>query len=168
MTTHSLQELSDREEIRSVLALFCRAVDRRDRELLRSLYHPDATDDHLVVSGPVDVFIDWAMGALSGATVTEHNLGTVIIALDGDVAYVESYYELLRGESAEDVEDGEYLVMSGGRYVDRFERRNDGPWLIANRVLMREWWRRDLIVGQGGVSYRRGSRDRNDPAYQRD
>lgn len=166
MTTYSLQELSDREEIRSVLALYCRAVNRLDRELLRSLYHPDATDDHLAVNGLVDDFIDWALGVLSAASFSMHSVGTVIIELHGDVAYAESYYESERGEPAEDGVDGEYLVMSGGRYVDRFERRDDGPWRIAKRMLMVEWIRRDLVPIAAGL--RRGPRNRNDPAYQRD
>jgi hypothetical protein len=166
-TGDALQQLVDREEIRQVLALYCRAVDRLDRELLRSLYHPDATDDHVAVSGPVENFIEWAFGVLSADTFAMHSLGTVIIELDGDVAYVESYYENLRGQPAGEGEDGEYLIMSGGRYVDRFERRDGGPWLIASRVLMREWFRRDLIAPQSLMGFRRGERNRDDPAYSR-
>jgi hypothetical protein len=102
---------------------------------------------------------------LSACSFSTHSVGTVIIELDGDVAYVESYYETERGEPAEAGVDGEYLVMSGGRYVDRFERRDGGPWRIAKRVLMVEWSRRDLVPIAEGL--RRGPMDRSDPAYQR-
>ena len=34
--------------------------------------------------------------------------------------------------------EGEPMSVSGGRYVDRFERR-DGRWAIAARVCVRDW-----------------------------
>ena len=46
-----VEELIARQEITDVLHRYCRAVDRRDPDLLRSVYHPDATDDHGVYAG---------------------------------------------------------------------------------------------------------------------
>jgi hypothetical protein len=163
-----MQELLDKEEIRGVLHAYCRAVDRLDAELLRSLYHPDATDDHIAVRGSVDDFIRWAWEAMATDTFVIHNIGTSIIELEGDVAYAETYYESLRGQSDDTVGGGEYLLMSGGRYIDRFERRDGGPWRIADRVLYREWVRRDLVPAEQAVGLRRGPRDRSDLAYRRD
>ena len=153
-----LSALLDRDEIRGVLNLYCRAIDRRDERLLRSLFHPDATDDHIAVSGPSENFFSWVYGELAGDTFVMHNLGTTIIEIDGDVAHVESYYESVRGQPA-DV--GEWLLMSGGRYIDRFERREGGPWLIASRTLFREWSRRDLIPPEQANGIKRGSSVQN-------
>lgn len=160
-----LQRLLHREEIRGVLHAYCRAIDRLDAELMRSLYHEDATDDHIAVKGSVEEFIRWAFEATADDTFIMHNLGTVNIELAGDVAYVETYYESLRGQPAE---EGECLLRSGGRYIDRFERRDGGPWLIASRVLLREWARRQLVGPEEAAGLRRGRRDRTDLAYKRD
>jgi hypothetical protein len=61
-----LRKLSDRQEILDCIHRYCRAIDRFDRELLISVYHPDAIDDHgLFVGGPKE-FADWAIGLFSG------------------------------------------------------------------------------------------------------
>lgn len=39
-------EISAHIEIQQVLFRYCRGVDRGDKELLRSVYHPGATDNH--------------------------------------------------------------------------------------------------------------------------
>jgi SnoaL-like domain len=41
-----LAHLLDESAIRQLLARYSRAIDRRDYELLRSCYHPDAVDEH--------------------------------------------------------------------------------------------------------------------------
>lgn len=46
-----VREQRDRSEIWQVLMNYCRGVDRLDRELLLSCYHPDATDDHGIFMG---------------------------------------------------------------------------------------------------------------------
>jgi hypothetical protein len=42
----ALQQLIDKLEIHEVLTRYCRGIDRCDAELLESVYHPDATDNH--------------------------------------------------------------------------------------------------------------------------
>ena len=41
-----IQEIIDKDAIRELVASYCRAADRHDNELMRSLYHEDAFDDH--------------------------------------------------------------------------------------------------------------------------
>jgi len=48
MTESALEELVARNAITEVLYRYCRGVDRRDWELLRSCYHPEAQDDHAI------------------------------------------------------------------------------------------------------------------------
>jgi hypothetical protein len=56
----------------------------------------------------------------------------------------------------------------GLRYVDRFERRGDGPWLIAKRVCV---WDYAYAVHDDRwhlpPSYVPGRVGRDDPSYQR-
>jgi hypothetical protein len=55
------------DAILEVLALYCRAIDRCDAELLRRLYWPEAIEDRGYFSGDRDAFVAWdafAFGAL--------------------------------------------------------------------------------------------------------
>ena len=60
-------ELWDREAIRDCLHRYARGVDRFDRELILSAFHPDALDEHGKFVGTPDEFVDWALGQHSGA-----------------------------------------------------------------------------------------------------
>ena len=68
----------------------------------------------------------------------QHCLFNHFCDLDGDVAHTETYYMFV-GMNRE----GEPLVMSGGRYIDRFEKR-DGRWAVAARLCVRDWAPRAL------------------------
>ena len=41
-----VQQVADRQALTELVALYCRAVDRRDFALLEQLYHPEAVHDH--------------------------------------------------------------------------------------------------------------------------
>ena len=45
-----IQEVLDKESIRELVHLYCRAADRHDHELMRELYHEDAYDCLLYTS----------------------------------------------------------------------------------------------------------------------
>ena len=45
-----------RAEIRDAMFRYCRGVDRADRALIRSAYHPDAHDKHGKYDGPSHAF----------------------------------------------------------------------------------------------------------------
>lgn len=126
--------MNDQDEIRDCLTRYCRGMDRWDRELAKSAYHDDAVDDHVGFAGPVDEFFDWAFGYHSGQVRHQHFISNISIDLDGDVAHTETYY-LFVGTP---IEEGAPLTVTGGRYVDRFERR-DGRWAIAARACLPEW-----------------------------
>jgi hypothetical protein len=165
MTTTTVEQLCDRQEIADVLLRYARGIDRFDLELVRSCYHPDAYDDHGDVKGSVDVFLAGAATFLPRFEATMHFLGNMLIELDGDVAraetYAIAYHRQLLGDGAgrDDV--------SGIRYVDRFERR-DGAWKIAYRVVVTEWRRVDPVPAgrvRGGGAGQWGSRDGADAIY---
>jgi hypothetical protein len=130
----TVRELRDRQEIHECLMRYSRAVDRLDRDLLLSVYHEDAIDDHGMFVGDREEFADWVV-AMHGSTHLSHQhcLFNHTCELDGDVAHTETYY-MFAGMNRE----GAPLSMSGGRYLDRFERR-DGRWAIAARVCVRDW-----------------------------
>ena len=53
-----VRETHDRQAIHALVCNVSRAIDRQDRELLLSCFHPDALDDHgMFVGGPADFFL---------------------------------------------------------------------------------------------------------------
>lgn len=134
-----LQELIDREEIYQLSCVYCRGLDRLDRDLLRSVYFDDATDDRGNIQGGPDPFCDYAIGALTQCDHTHHQLGNTLIEIEGDIAFGELYFTAQhRLPTTED--DQELTLFIAGRYVDRYERR-DGVWKIAHRTELNDWCR---------------------------
>jgi ketosteroid isomerase-like protein len=129
-----LRDLHDRQAIRDVIYRYCRGVDRMDRAVLLSAYHPDAIDDHgLFVGGP-EAFADWAFG-LHGQVqyAHQHIITNHVCEIEGDVAHTETYW-MFAGMHRE----GNRLTIGGGRYIDRMEKRA-GQWKIAARKCVPEW-----------------------------
>ena len=58
--TAELQELVDRQKIYHVLTSYCRALDRCDVELMKSVYWEDGYDDHGVFESQQGQDLDWA------------------------------------------------------------------------------------------------------------
>lgn len=155
--------LQDRQEILDCLNRYCRGLDRLDPELLASAYHPDALDNHYTFVGGVEAFVPYAIEIESRFHATHHGITSHNCEIDADSAHCESYvYWCLRRK------DRDAITCGGGRYVDRFERRNS-QWRIAVRRVFMDWsyevsaeaWNKDrhwFIVG---------SRDRADASYAR-
>ena len=59
MTADGLKQLLNKERIKDNLVSYCRGVDRREWDLVREAYHPDAYDDHGGYKGNVDGFMEW-------------------------------------------------------------------------------------------------------------
>lgn len=129
-----LQDLTDRADILDCMYRYARGMDRRDRALLRSAYHDDAVDDHVGFVGPVDEFIDWAFAYHAAQTRHQHYLMNHTAEVNGDEAHAETYYMFV----GTDRDSTRPLTISGGRYVDRLQRR-DGRWAIVARICLVEW-----------------------------
>lgn len=162
-----LSRLLDRQDILDCLVRFSRGMDRFDREVFLSAFHPDALiAAGEFVGGPVDLY-DWASTLHErGQASTHHNLLNHTCDIEGDVAHTETYY-LFVGRNRD-----ESNWIAGGRYIDRFERR-DGAWKIVLRTNAIEW---SGIVPTMPIPFadvpdihRNGapSRDKADPSYQR-
>lgn len=167
MDQEQLQRLADELAIRKVLAIYCRAVDRCDSELLKSVYWPDAVDNHGTFNGNALAFVDYVIPALRQMRQTVHQISNVLIELDGDRARVETYVC-----ASHLIPEGTDLIDSVflGRYLDRFERR-EGEWRIAERVVVMDWNRIDHATAVWEEGYARemrvrGQRCPDDPSYQ--
>ena len=159
-----MQALLDKQEIREVVLRYCRGIDRMDRDLVRSCYHADATDEHGSFRGGVEAYLDFAWKLLPRYDATMHFVGNVLVELQGDRARSEAYcIAHHRGESGEPAHN----LATGCRYVDDFERREDRVWRIARRVVTTEWIRHDIPEVRFPIkeNLRTGKRDRNDVVY---
>jgi hypothetical protein len=166
-TDARLQQLLDREAIRDCLYRYCRGIDRRDEEALRSAYWSDATDCHGAWVGSATGFIDAALEKLRTAGRMVHVLGNVLIELHGDSAAAESYFVAFQEEPAAGGATQETLLC--GRYVDRMEKRA-GEWRIAARTVTYDWLRSTPLPGPllpqaFGVRQPTGGRHPDDPLY---
>ena len=158
-----LQELLDRRDIEDVVLRYCRGIDRRDRDLVRACYHPDAIDDHGSFRGTVGEFIEWVFRLLGRYSQTMHFVGNVLVDLEGDVAAAETYGIAFHRS---DEDKPQLNLMTGFRYLDRFEKRA-GTWRIATRTAVTEWSRIDDKPGRWETpeGFLTGLPDRGDALY---
>ena len=125
-----LARLFDKDQIRDVLATYARGVDRGDGPMLKSCYHPDAIEEHGGrYTGNAYEYVDGAIPRIRQMDAMQHVLGTSYFDfVTDDLAYVETYIvTLARVKVADEVLD----TFTGGRLIDRFERRA-GLWKIAS------------------------------------
>ena len=106
-----LQHLIDRQEINDCIHRYTRGLDRHDDELLRSVFHPDAIDNHGAWVGGREEFVQWANhvchNALGGHM---HHITSHTCEIDGDVAHTESYVSFVHR-----YKDGRTVHVAGGR-----------------------------------------------------
>jgi hypothetical protein len=162
-----IERLADRQDILDCLTRFCRGMDRFDRELYLSAFHPDAQMAAGPYVGNVQGCYDWAKPMHeAGQVATHHNMLNHTVEIDGDTAHSETYYLFV----ARNRDDSNWIA--GGRYIDRLERRA-GEWKIALRTNIIEWSGllptmpipfADVpgIHGNGAPA-----RSKDDPSYQR-
>jgi len=186
-----LQELLDRQKIYHVLTSYCRALDRCDVELMKSVYWEDGYDDHGVFAGNAQEFAEFIIeGIQTWFEATQHAICNIHMELDGDVAHTEAYLIAYHKVSGARGKVGEWFgenylkkfsvsisddraqdFLYGGRYFDRFEKRQ-GVWRIAKRTVIMDW-----NINQPSTEIRSegmfktlkivGHRGRHDPIYQR-
>ena len=161
-----------KQEIHDVLMRYARGIDRADKDLLRSCYHPDAIEEHgSTYAGPAHEYIDGAMGRIRSMGTMCHYLCNIHIELDGDTAYTEAYVlTFARFDSNGTSMD----TLTGGRLCDRFERR-DEAWKIAHRKMAFDW-NRDMTTQENWClglfdpldpKMVRGKKNRDDLSYHR-
>ena len=164
----AVQRVVDAAAVRDVHLRYCRGIDRLDWDLVRSAYHPDATDNHGPYKGDVDGFIEFLSDLLPTAyESTTHFVGQQLVDVDGDVAWHEAYCRAKHHtKQTDDAPASDWILNL--RYVDRMERRA-GEWRIAERVVVVDSARTDPVIGDPalGTEWVQGTRDRTDPSYDR-
>jgi hypothetical protein len=136
MSAPDVQEMLDEYALRKLVHSYCRAVDRFDLETLRGLYHADAEDSHgSFSSGSVDTFLRTLAETRPYIRSMQHHITTTNFAISGDIAEGEIYSIATHSFAAG---DGETEIVVGGRYLDKYEKR-DGTWKFITRCIVTDW-----------------------------
>lgn len=150
--------VADKMELLEVVHRYCRAIDRRDIDLLRTVYHPDAIDLHgSYYEGPVEGFFEVVPRDLEPFAITSHMITNALFVVDGDKAEGESWH--LANHVTK--EDPPRHLWACGRYLDRFERR-DGVWRIIHRTCVLDWSNVEGSMDPGAIA---GRVDKDDESY---
>lgn len=170
-----IQDLLDKEAIRDVINHLMRSLDRMDRGLMRSVYWPEAIEEHQDPEFPVffsdeknnpapatyNEFPCQAMKGFATLRSTQHRVSNVIIDLvDEHSATAESYVWAfhLAGEGEKARE-----VTLYGRMMFKFEKRGD-EWRVLRRHTIFDWFTNVLASGKFAEGYMdkfKGTRDTN-------
>ena len=104
---------------------------------MASVYLEDSFDDHGNFKAPGKQFAKLMTERILATTDSLfHMLGQSLINVDGDAAGAETYFfAVSRSKRADGVE---MCNQFGGRFVDKL-KREDGRWLIKQRVVVRDW-----------------------------
>jgi len=128
----ALDAALSRDAIRQLLTAYSRGVDRGDKDMLESIFWEDSTVISGVVnaSGPEfsDGIVDYVTANLDYCF---HSIANEWIEVQGDHAVGEHYILAHMCAGGQD-------VMTGGRYIDSYERRG-GVWKIAARTFVADW-----------------------------
>lgn len=152
MTAHvddyGIEALTARAEILDRIHLYAHCVDRRRWELLSQVFHDDGQwwVSTLAELKPWQAAADESRVIFAAALgPTHHQVGNTLISIEGELAHVETYvtayHRVLATAPAGGMFGGvghDYDLISGTRYLDRFEHR-DGTWRIALRRIHSEW-----------------------------
>lgn len=133
----ALRTLLVKERLHELEMAYCRGVDRRDAELLQSIFFDDAVEEHGdMYRGSAVAFVQWAVTEfLPRFENTTHYVLNEWYRVDGDRAEGEthrvSYHRLREGGTAHE-------TIAACRTFNRYERRA-GVWKIAYRAVVRDW-----------------------------
>ena len=162
-----VEALLAKQAITEVVYRYCRALDRMDRPLADTVWHADGTADYgpTMFQGTGTGFLDWVWGAHTSMLGHSHQIANVMIEVDGDRAGSESYVTATLW--AEFQPGALTVIVSRGRYVDRWSRR-DGVWAIDHRRFVEDFTLTQSLPDAAPPDPATGSarRDPTDPSYE--
>jgi ketosteroid isomerase-like protein len=147
----ALATLVAKDEIRELALLYSRGVDRKDIELLRTLYTEDATDHHATsFSGGAADYIAFLDKALPHMRMSGHFICNHLVSVSGDTGEGEVYalcYHIIPDRNG-----GGYLEdFKAVRYIDRY-RKEQGRWKFASRVVTYDYESSHAIATPQGAA----------------
>ena len=125
------------------------------------MFWPEATVDYHEqrYQGSGRGFVDMVMEAHLNYVAHSHQFSNISICIDGDTARSETYGDVTLRRIDEDGTPIDSRNL--GRYVDRWERRND-EWRIIHRQYLHDF---DQSGPSAGDFVTTGRRDHDDASY---
>ena len=146
----ALETLIAKEDIRDLVLLYSRGVDRKDAALLRTLYTEDATDAHGdTFDGAAGAYVDFLEKAFPYMPYSGHHVCNHLIDVDGDEGDGEVYaiaYHIIPDGQGGWLED-----LMTVRYIDRYRKEDDGRWRFSQRVVTYDMRNRRPIAAPPGT-----------------
>ena len=135
-----LRRLLDRQAIVDLIHRYAEGIDRRDADLLATVFTPDCTLHYGAdYDEPASALIEsWRPGVESPILATHHHVGNIQIRFQGEcearsVTYLHAIHLARR--------DGVIVdEMVRARYLDRLVKR-DGDWRFGERWIVYDWSR---------------------------
>lgn len=153
--------VADKQAIRDLIHIYCRAVDREDVTLGQSIWHEDSHADYGAdfYQGPGKGVIEKICTDSRQLLSQSHQVTNILIDLDGDRAgsetYISSTYRFER--------EGALMHMAvWGRYLDRWEKRA-GCWGLLHRQVIYDHDEIRPVTPMGRA--KEFARDKSDPSY---
>lgn len=124
-----------RISLHELLMTYVRGADRADEAVMRSTFHDDARMETGFAEAAIDTYVPAILGRTRSLYRTMwHSVSNERYEIAGDHARGECYvtvFALTRGDPPQE-------IASGGRYLDRFERRA-GLWKFTRRLYVHDW-----------------------------
>lgn len=163
-----LARLVATQAITEVLHRYARGLDRMDRAMAESVWHPGGTADYgPMYRGTGAGFVEWVWTAHAGFARHSHAIGNVLVEVDLEsaTAVSESYVSVWLRTAPR---HGQVTDVEGrGRYVDRWSCR-DGVWAIEHRRYVDDLQRITTHAADAtnDGTTATGRRDGTDPSYE--
>lgn len=161
----AIDEVIAKQAITEVLYRYCRGLDRMDRDMALSVWHPGATVDYKdIFVGTGEGFVEWVWPTHAALTSHSHQIANVLIDLDADLKAARSEAYVTATLRSTDETKGTALdLLARGRYLDRLSMR-DGRWAIDDRIFVMDVPSvREMPLAVAGTIT--GRRDRDDPSF---
>jgi hypothetical protein len=130
---YTASQTVDLAAIGAAAAAYCRGLDRLDEDLMLSAYWPDAIDERY--HGDIAAFVAQSVRLHAQFSWTMHCLQNHLVEFDdGDETARGELYVIAKLQSP----NPQGLHTFYGRYLDLYQRRNDGDWRILRRACVHE------------------------------
>jgi hypothetical protein len=163
--TDPVAELLAKHAITERLYAYCRGIDRMDRELTRTLWHPDGTADYGPhYHGDPDGLIDFVWASHETFLGHVHHITNVLIELPTpETAVSEAQAIIFLRQTDEGTQHIPHLLSV--RYLDRWSCRR-GSWAVDSRRLVNDAAiHLEALPTPDGTSESPARRSPDDPSY---
>jgi len=140
-----VKQLWLQEQVRRRLITYCKAIDRKDWDLLKSCFSADHHHKHGPYEGDAAGFVEFAQSVLTRFVFTQHSLSNIVIDVSDDGLSAKSECNFSAVHRTSIPEDGPATDMIvEGQYIDELVCVND-VWLFRKRFGENSWVRNEPV-----------------------